>query len=180
MGFYAIVALAFALSADAFSFSLGLGMAGVNRRQIILISMTVLIFHIIMPLIGSFVGGVFGTVLGQQATLIGALVLIFLGFRMIWAGLNNREEKLSRYILTSTYGIILLGATVSLDALSVGFSLGTQKVALGLPVVVIGVIAGAMTFLGLGFGKRIGDWIGHRAVMVGGSILVYLGINLLK
>lgn len=178
MGLYTIMALAFALSADAFSFSLGLGMAGVNFRQIIKISLTVLAFHIIMPLIGYYVGGFFGSHFGRTASILGAVILVLLGLRMMWEGLQSREDNFSRYLLASGYGIIILGATVSLDALSVGFTLGTQRVALGLTAVIIGTVAGIMTFSGLGLGRKVGEWMGHRAVIIGGLVLIYIGIRL--
>lgn len=79
-------ALALAMSADAFSFSLGLGMTGVNRRQILLVTLTVLVFHILMPLGGYAAGGFFGGFLGRWAGVLGAVILMLLGFRMIWEG----------------------------------------------------------------------------------------------
>lgn len=178
MGLQTIFALALALSADAFSFSLGLGMTGVNRRQVIQISLTVLVFHIIMPLAGYFVGEVLGAFFGKWAGIVGAAVLILLGLRMVWEGIGSPRANISRYVLTSTYGITLLGAAVSLDALSVGFTLGTQRMPLGLAAAIIGLIAGIMTFTGLGFGRKIGEWIGQRAVAVGGLVLVYIGATL--
>ncbi|HWI55144.1 MAG TPA: manganese efflux pump MntP family protein [Desulfobacteria bacterium] len=178
MGLYTVLALALALSADAFSFSLGLGMTGVTKRQIILLSLTVLVFHIVMPLGGYFIGGIFGSFLGRSANILGALVLIFLGLRMIWDSFTDKEDNFSKYVLSSTSGIVVMSATVSLDALSVGFTLGTQRVSLGTSAAVIGLVAGLMTFLGLGFGQKAGELIGNRAVIIGGLILVYIGINL--
>lgn len=178
MGLYTVLALAFALSADAFSFSLGLGMAGVNKRQIILLSLTVLVFHIIMPLGGYFVGDLFGEFLGRAANMLGASVLVFLGVRMIWESYSDKEENFSKYVLASGYGIVMMGATVSLDALSVGFTLGTRQVPLGMAAAVIGVVAGIMTYTGLGFGKKIGEWVGKRAEIFGGAILIYIGAGM--
>ena len=179
MGLYTVLALAFALSADAFSFSLGLGMAGVNRRQILLLSLTVLVFHIVMPLGGYFIGDLFGEYLGKAAKVLGAVVLIFLGGRMIWESYSGKEENFSNYVLASGYGIITMGATVSLDALSVGFTLGTRQAPLGMAAAVIGIVAGIMTFTGLGFGKKVGEWIGKRAEIFGGAILIYIGASML-
>jgi len=178
LSLYTILALSFALSADAFSFSLGLGMTGVSRRQIIIISLTVLAFHIIMPLTGYFAGGFFKSFTGTWAGITGAAVLVLLGLRMVWESLSDKEENISRYVLTSVYGIVLLGAAVSLDALSVGFTLGTQRAALGLATVAIGLVAGAMTYIGLGFGRKFGEWLGQRAVLLGGFVLIFIGIKL--
>lgn len=178
MSLYTIIAMAFALSADAFSFSIGLGMSGVTRRQILYLSLTVLVFHIIMPLIGYYVGGFFGSFLGRYAGMAGALVLIFLGGRMVWAGLAGHEEKGSGQILATTYGIVAIATTVSLDALSVGITLGTQKASMGIAAGIIGLVAGIMTFCGLSFGQKLGEWIGNRATLFGCAILILIGIRL--
>lgn len=179
MGLYEVLALAVAMSADAFSFSLGLGMLGVTRRQVILLSLTVLVFHILMPLTGYYAGGFIGSFLGRWAAGLGALVLILLGLRMVWNGIMGKsEDGFSGYILTSAYGIVVLSATVSLDALSVGFTLGIQGAAIGPAVVAMGIMSGLATFLGLGFGQRMGEWIGHRAVLIGGLILVFIGAKM--
>jgi HEAT repeat protein len=52
----------------------GIGLAGVNRRQIIFISITVLLYHIAMPLIGWLVGEFAGSLLGRVAAIAGSLL----------------------------------------------------------------------------------------------------------
>ena len=56
MSLLTLIALAAALGTDAFSLCVGVGLAGVNRRQIILISVVVLLFHIFMPLASGLLG----------------------------------------------------------------------------------------------------------------------------
>lgn len=152
-------------------------MAGVNRRQIASISLMVLVFHIFMPLLGWYVGGFLGAKVGEAAAIAGALLLVFLGLKMIWDALKPGVEE-PGITITTTGGLLLLSASVSMDALSVGFTLGTQQVNLALAAGVIGVVAGLMTFCGLTLGKYIGDKIGDKAQLVGGLILAGIGIKL--
>ncbi|AEF95462.1 UPF0059 membrane protein yebN [Desulfotomaculum nigrificans CO-1-SRB] len=177
MSLLTLLALAVALGSDAFSLCVGIGMAGVNRRQIAYISFTVLVFHIIMPLLGWYVGGYLGSRVGKAAAVAGALLLLYLGVRMVWEAVKPGTDE-PQFVITNALGLLLLAASVSMDALSVGFTLGTRRVSLTLAAGVIGLVAGAMTFTGLTLGKYVGGWIGERAQVVGGIILAAIGIKL--
>lgn len=177
MDLLTILVLAVALGSDAFSLCVGIGMAGVTRRQVAVISLTILVFHIFMPLLGWYVGGFLGSKVGQAAAIAGALLLIYLGGKMIWDAIRPGVEE-PQFVITNTGGLLLLSASVSMDALSVGFTLGTQQVSLVLAAGIIGLVAGVMTLAGLTLGKYVGDWIGDKAQLVGGIILVGIGVKL--
>lgn len=154
-------------------------MIGINWRQVAAISFTILLFHVIMPLAGWYLGGIFGSLVGKLASVIGALVLIFLGGKMIWESCRkNAGSEISRESL-SGWGIFLLAAGVSMDALSVGFSLGTRQVGMLAAAGTIGLVAGLMTFTGLQFGQILGGVVGKRAQVVGGIILAGIGVRML-
>lgn len=177
MSLLTLLALAVALGSDAFSLCVGIGMGGVNRRQIFTISLMVLVFHIFMPLLGWYAGGFLGSKVGQAASIAGALLLIYLGIKMVWDVLKPGNDE-PQFVITNVGGLMLLSASVSMDALSVGFTLGTQQVSLLLASGVIGLVAGIMTFAGLTLGKYIGGWIGEKAQMFGGLILAGIGVKL--
>ena len=173
-----LILLAIALGTDAFSMCIGIGMAGVSRKQIVVISLTVLVFHIVMPLIGWYVGGFLGNLLGRVAAIAGAALLVYLGGRMILAVWREGVNESARFMVDNIWGIMLLAAGVSMDALSVGFTLGTRSVNLVQAAGLIGLVAGLMTFCGLVLGRFIGSWIGSRAQMAGGVVLVGIGVKL--
>lgn len=173
-----IFLLAVALGADAFSMCLGIGIAGVRRIQMFLISGTVLVFHILMPLAGWYIGQLAGTLAGRAAGIAGALVLMFLGARMLW-NVYKKDAGDPKVALVNTWGLLLLAASVSMDALSVGFTLGTHNVNLLLVALTFGIVAGLMTFAGLLLGRMLGHWVGERAQLVGGLILFGTGVKLL-
>lgn len=178
MSLLTIILVAVALGADAFSLSIGLGMGGITRRQAFVMTVTVLLFHIFMPLVGVYAGGLVGNLLGRAASIAGALVLLYLGFKMLYGALKKDEPEGPNVLLANTMGIVFLAGSVSMDALSVGFTLGTQRAALGTAVFIIGIIAGIMTLAGLQFGQKVGNWVGEKAVMLGGVILVGIGVRL--
>lgn len=174
-----LLALAAALGTDAFSLCVGVGLAGVSRRQIVLISAVILLFHIFMPLTGWFVGEFAGHLIGRAAAVLGSALLIYLGIRMSWESLRSGPGSESSLNCFSFKSLILLATSVSMDALSVGFTLGTQQVNLLLAAGVIGLVAGLMTAGGLIFGRFLGVRVGERAQLLGGLILIGIGIKLL-
>ncbi len=178
MSFLTLIVLAVALGTDAFSLCVGIGLAGVNRRQIFLISSTVLVFHIIMPLTGWVAGELAGDLMGRAAALIGALILIFLGLKMLWDARNSRDTEM-KAIGLNAWGIILFSAGVSMDALSAGFTLGSRQVDLLQASGTIGIVAGSMAACGLIFGRFLGRWVGEKAQLLGGLVLIGIGVKLL-
>lgn len=173
-----LILLALALGTDAFSLCLGLGLAGVNFRQAITLSLIILFFHIAMPLAGWQIGEIMGSYLGRMASLVGALILIYLGVHLIWVTRQKTTKEISTRLLNSSWGYFLLGLSVSMDALSVGFSLGTQKISLFWTVIVIGLVAGLMTLSGLIGGRYLNRLAGRRAQMCGGLVLIGVGVKL--
>ncbi|MCL5058369.1 MAG: manganese efflux pump MntP family protein [Actinobacteria bacterium] len=178
MSFPTILLLAVALGTDAFSMCLGIGMTGVRRGQILLISVTILLFHIAMPLAGWYAGHLAGSLVGRAAGIAGALVLMYLGARMLWDVYRCDPEKPPLVALVNTGGLLLLAASVSMDALSVGFTLGTVKANLPLVALVFGMVAGLMTLGGLLLGRILGRWAGEKAQLAGGLILLGIGVKL--
>jgi len=74
---------------------------------------------------------------------------------------------------------MLMAASVSLDALTVGLGLGAMKVDLTVTVVTMGIVAGVMTFGGLLSGKRLSRSVGEKAELIGALILIAIGVKLL-
>jgi len=173
-----LLALAIALGTDAFSMCLGLGLAGVTRRQILVVSITVLVFHIVMPLLGWYAGEFAGALAGRAASIAGSFLLMYLGVKMIRSSLKGGDAMDPKVVLVNTWGLLLLAASVSMDALSVGFSLGTRQVNLPLTAGVIGAVAGVMTAAGLFLGRFVGTRVGERAVLGGGVLLIAIGIHM--
>jgi len=190
-----LMVIAVALGTDAFSMAVGLGACGIRYKQTIIISLAVLMFHIIMPLIGLSLGALLGRIAGQLAAVIGAVVLILIGIFMVRDGFKGddgetaplamkflgviRKQGGNFRVAPGFWGIIVLASSVSLDALTVGFSLGALQFNLLLTVLTLGIVAGLMTALGFAGGKKLGCWFGDRAQIIGGLILVVIGIKML-
>ncbi len=191
MNYPAVLLVSIALGVDAFSVAIGIGLLGVKIREIFLVSGVVSVFHVVMPLIGLYLGAYLGNIAGPIAGTIGALVLLAIGFNTIWESLRKRGVFKSSDMLDSSktngatiniqspVSLFLMAASVSLDALTVGFGLGTLQVDLFLTVITMGIVAGLMTALGLIFGKGLNKAVGNKAELLGGIILILIGLKFL-
>jgi manganese efflux pump family protein len=188
-----VVAVAIALGTDAFSLSLAIGLSGIRKRLMLKLILVVAVFHVVMPLIGMVLGQALGTILGRWASWMGALVIIGLGGHMLYKLYRPTEERFSfsqaknamlqkKLFMDISYkgwSLYVLAASVSLDALSVGFSLGTFGLNILMTVMIMGLIAGLMTAMGLGLGRVMGTRLGDKAELLGGLALFMIGIKLL-
>ncbi|PRR69267.1 putative manganese efflux pump MntP [Moorella humiferrea] len=185
-----LILVAMALGTDAFSLATGLALGGLRGRQALLFAGTVGIFHIIMPLTGLYLGLLLGRLLGKLAAVVGAMILAGMGGMMLWeaaaspgeGGLAGQMLKAvpgRRGILGGLAAMLFMAGSVSMDALSVGFGLGAISVNIPLTVLTMGIIAGVMTALGLLTGRRLGAYLGGRAEIAGGLILVGIGLKML-
>lgn len=173
-----LMLLAVALGMDAFSLCLGLGMQGMTKRDIGRISVTIGIFHVIMPLLGMTAGVYLSILAGDLARMIAAFLLIALGANMIWQSLQQREES-DHSVRTAGWGLLLFAMSVSMDALSVGFSLGVFAAPAGVVVILFGLVGAAMAALGLSIGNRLSVLLGEYGEVIGGIILLTFGLRFL-
>lgn len=190
--FITIGLVAIVLGLDAFSLSLGLGLRGLSRSYGLRFAAIVGILHILMPLLGLSLGLAAGKFLGIWASRLGAVILAYIGIDFIIKG--YREVRPQSYTLKEgnkilnqqkespreDWGnILLMAISVSIDALTVGFSLGTFKMPVLVTVMIMGSVAAVMTLLGFLGGRAFSRLVGSYAQMAGGIILVLLAVKLL-
>lgn len=172
-----ISALAVALGMDAFSFALAVGLTGIRRLLAWRLIFTVAAFHIFMPWAGFFLGSLAGEIFGMVASVFGALLILVLGGKMIYNVFEGSDNTFNVAYIKS-WRLYLLALSVSLDAWSVGFSLGTAECDILQSVLIMGMVAGMMTGAGLVLGNKLGNGLGGNAQMLGGVILVGIGIKM--
>lgn len=187
-----IILVAVVLGLDAFSLSLGLGLQGRTRGYGLKFSGIVGGFHIIMPLVGLNLGLVAGKFLGIWASRLGAVILAYIAIDFIVKGYRETRPrsysfKEGKSIIAEqgdSYqdnwgGMLLMGTSVSIDALTVGFSLGTFKMPVFITVMIMGIIAAIMSLLGFLGGRMFSRLVGSYAQMAGGIVLAVLAVKLL-
>lgn len=172
-----IVMMALALGMDAFSLGIGLGVRGIRLWNIARVSFIIGVFHIMMPLMGMFMGKYVSVLLGGVATAAGGALLVMLGAHMLYSALRGDTVVIVNF--RSIWGLTLFALMVSIDSFSVGLSLGIFSSDIVLTVLVFGLFGGGMSVLGLMLGRRVGAWVGEYGEALGGLILLVFGIRFL-
>ena len=170
------------LTMDAFSVSLanGLNERRMKTGKMIGVAGTFAFFQGLMPLIGWVC---VHTILeqfeafGKFIPWIALVLLSFLGGKMIFEGIRDKEE--CKFQRVGFWALMLQGVATSIDALTVGFDIGSYDI--GKALVAVGVIA-AITFViclcGIAIGKKFGTKLACKATIFGGVILVAVGIEI--
>ena len=175
-----LVALVVPLGLDTFAVAAALGISGLPRRDRLRVTLLFTAFETGMPLIGFLGGAAVGRAAGDAAELIAIAILIGLGAYILWPGAEAREDQRLR-LLERTRGLaaIVLGISISLDELAIGFTIGLLRLPVPVVVVLIGAQAFLLTQLGLRLGARIGEEIREGAERLAGVALAGLGLVLL-
>jgi putative Mn2+ efflux pump MntP len=180
MTFLAILVLALALSMDAFAVSLAASASGriTSRRAAFRLSFHFGLFQFLMPVVGWRLGEAVEPVVASFDHWIAVALLAFVAARMIRAGLDPAEAEQAN---DPSRGVILviLSIATSIDALAVGLSMAMLRVPIWYPSAVIGIITGAMCTFAIVIGARVGAWVGKRAQVVGGIILLAIAARIL-
>ena len=179
-----------ALAMDAFSVSVANGIieTDMKKGRMLKIAGVYAAFQMMMPLIGWFlvknVAEMF-TAFHAFIPWIALILLLFIGGKMILEGIQEKkqtkkekdgqQEKAAKLTFSA---LIVQGIATSIDALSVGFTIADYSVIEALlSALIIGVVTLAICFVGLAFGKRIGNKFSSTATIIGGAILIFIGIE---
>ena len=75
--------------------------------------------------------------------------------------------------------LVILSVATSLDALAIGLSLALLQISIWYPAVVIGIVTGVVSFMGILLGRRFSKKIGKRAAVAGGVLLILIAVRIL-
>jgi putative Mn2+ efflux pump MntP len=180
VSFIEIFLIAVGLAMDAFAVSLIAGTLKNVRgpRATFRLAFHFGLFQFIMPLIGWSAGVKIVNLISGFDHWIAFGLLAFVGVRMITSGCGSREEPFDGDP-SRGYTLVALAVATSIDALAVGLSLGVVRLSIWYPAVVIGLVAGGLSLLGVRLGRKVGAAFGKRMEIVGGLILIAIGLRIL-
>jgi putative Mn2+ efflux pump MntP len=167
-----VMMVAISLSMDAFSLSLAYGTLNMQKKDINCLSIIVGIYHLVMPLIGMYVGKTIIGLLPIQPNTLVFIVLFFIGTEMI---IESFKEDKNIKIL-SIIEMLLFGFAVSLDSFSVGLGLKVLYKTPFVAALIFMISSFIFTYLGLILGKKISSLVGKIATIFGGITLIIIGI----
>ena len=168
------------LAMDAFSVSLanGLNEPHMPLRRGLIIAGTFALFQTAMPLLGWLcVHSIAEAFQSFQRFIpsIALILLVYLGVKMIWEGLQDQEEKKS----LKGGALFVQGIATSIDALSVGFTIAEYTLVFALvESLIIGVVTFGICLAGVRLGGKLGQKLAGKATIFGGVILILIGIEI--
>lgn len=173
--------IAVALAMDAFAVALGTGMklATLTGRHLFRLGFHFGLFQALMPIIGWLAGIGFQQKIAAWDHWIAFGLLAFVGSHMLWEAWSESHEEKDSKDPTRGLSLVILSVATSIDALAVGFSLSVLGVSIWTPALVIGLIAGVLTVVGMLIGRRAGNHWGPRVEIFGGLILIGIGLKIL-
>jgi manganese efflux pump family protein len=174
-----LAALVFPLGLDTFAVAAALGVVGVSPSRRLRISLLFSAFEAGMPLIGLALGAPLGAAIGGAADYVAIGVLTVFGLYILLGGERDEEERLRQLTKLHGLGAVLLGVSISLDELAIGFTLGLLRLPAGLVIVLIALQAFIVAQVGLRLGSRLSGRVREGAERLAGAALTGLGIVLL-
>lgn len=176
---FKIAAFVVPLAFDTFAVAVALGLRGMRPFRP---ALTFALFEGLMPLIGLFLGGLFGERFATVAVVFGGVVLLAVAARVFREALEEDDEAES-LSFSSMRTAALAGFGISTDELAVGFPMGTSGLPKWQTVVAIAVQAFVVTCVGIASGNRLGERFGRRASCAAGVLaavaFALLGIYLI-
>ena len=174
-----LIALVIPLGLDTFAVAAALGMLGTTSTTRRRISILFPAFEAAMPLIGLALGAPLGHAIGDSADYIAIGVLLAFGLYTLIGSEAGEERRIARLADARGPGALLLGLSVSLDELAIGFTLGLLRLPAALVIALIALQAIVVTQLGLRLGNRLSERLREAAERLAGLALTALAVVLL-
>ena len=180
MDLITVVGLAVALAMDAFAVALGtaLTLQTMTGRHLFRLGWHFGLFQALMPIIGWLSGMTIQKWIVSVDHWVAFGLLSFVGGRMLWEAFHP-ETKTQRGDPTRGWSLIVLSVATSIDALAVGLTLAMLDVSIWFPSLIIGLVAGVLTVVGMLVGRRLSGHWGPRVEIFGGLVLIGIGIRVL-
>lgn len=180
MDIYPLFIIALALSLDAFGVALCIGLNNQTRTSNklgFIISFGV--FQFLFSYIGAYAGFLFNTYVVAMPSIIGGMIIATVGVLMIKEGFENNGQC----PLLKPKMYFILGVSVSIDAMVVGFTVlnSTTNFILFKNTLFIGgitLVMSAIAFIISRYLKKI-EILGKYADYIGGLVLIIFGLKMM-
>jgi len=171
--------IAIGLGMDTFAVGVGSGTVFQTpmKRGVFRLSFHFGLFQSLLFLAGYFAGASILETLAAWDHYLALGLLLFVGLRMIWEGVSQRNEEGPRADPSRGWRLVVLSVATSIDALAVGLSFGVLAREVLVTAILIGAASSAMTLAGIFLGRRLQARFGGYAEILGGLILIAIGVK---
>lgn len=170
--FFTTLIIGISLSMDAFSLALIYGTQSISKRNKIILSIIVGIYHFVMPLLGVFLGNVILKYLVINLSIVVSIIFLFIGIEMIISSMKDDSHD----FVVSIFGFLIFGLSVSIDSFTTGIGLNVINNNYLEVSSIFCIVSGSFTYLGLILGNKLCSIFGKLSTIIGGVILIILGI----
>ena len=170
--FFTTLIIGISLSMDAFSLALIYGTQSISKRDKIILSIIVGIYHFVMPLLGVFLGNIILKYLVINLSIVVSIIFLFIGIEMIISSIKDDSHD----FVVSIFGFLIFGLSVSIDSFTTGIGLNVINNNYLEVSSIFCIVSGSFTYLGLIMGNKLGSIFGKLSTIIGGVILIILGI----
>ncbi len=176
MGFFTNLLIALALAMDCFAVSLGLGFKNCKNSLSFSLKLGFLFggFQVGMFFLAWYFAKLFRDYLVGYHYILAFLILTLVGLKMIY-----ESKKPCSHKETKNTVLVILAFATSIDAFSVGLGFAMLDFNLLQLLFLIGLSSFMLSFVGLKIGYRLGLWVGYRAELLGGLVLILIAIKIL-
>ncbi|HOC36839.1 MAG: manganese efflux pump [Bacteroidales bacterium] len=178
MSVFTLILLALGLSFDTLAVSIS---SGIARKQIVFfeafrLAAVLGFFQAAMPILGWLGGISIKKYIEPVDHWVALALLVIIGVKMIIE--SFKDDGVKTFNPLEPRVMVGMALATSIDALAVGVSFAITQVNLILAFFVFGSITFLVAMLGMLFGKKIGNHIGHRMEIIGGLILIGIGVKI--
>ena len=177
-----IILIAVALALDASGVSMGVACGTkLNMKNRISLVLSFGFFQFLLALSGALLGNFINTRIIRISDIASGVIIFIIGIILFREGFKREEECIYRRLTFWT--VAILGISVSIDALGVGFSIMHKEMFLNMlnKSLIIGIIAAVFTMFSLyiiRYLKKI-IIIEKYSDFIAGIILIIFGINMI-
>ena len=177
------VLLGVGLAMDAFSVSIANCLANprMNRAEMSGMAFSYGFFQFLMPMVGWFCVHTIISIFEKFQPFIpwiAFILLLYIGGKMVLEGIRGEVEEEGKKL---TFGVLMIqSVATSIDALSVGFTIAEYQAAMALSAsLIIAVVTFGICMGGAFIGKKAGSHLSGKASILGGTILIAIGLEIL-
>ncbi|APM40018.1 manganese efflux pump MntP family protein [Clostridium kluyveri] len=181
MTFRSLFLIALALSLDAFSVAISVGLNNaIKRNKKIQFVISFAFFQFFFAMLGSYGGFLFNKYVASIPEIVGGAVVSIVGILMLKEGFESKKQ----HTLVKPGMVIILGVSVSIDALVIGFTtLNNMRNTLDMlyHTLFIGMVTLILTscaFIISRYLRKI-HAVSKYADYIGGIILIIFGIKMM-
>lgn len=179
----AIIIIGIALAMDALGVTLSIGLnPSVRRNNKIQYIISFAVFQFLLFFIGGICGNLFEKYIVAIPNIVGGIAIGIVGLMMFKEGIQSKEEDSNLLVKKST--VLILGISVSIDALVVGFT-ACHHIGSYLLMTVNSILIGLITLLICTTGfflcryiRRL-EFVTKYADFLGGIILILFAIKMI-